>query len=197
MIVLGGSAAIEKAARDAGHDITVPFTPGRMDATQDQTDVDSFEVLKPEADAFRNYFTGREFRTPSDMLVDKAALLGLTSPEMTVLLGGLRVLGNNHDGSDRGVFTTRKGQLTNDFFTNLLDVETEWKVAGDDLYEGRDRSSGDVKWTASSVDLIFGSNSILRAVAEVYGCADAEEKFVSDFVAAWTKVMELDRFDLK
>ena len=196
LIVLGGCAAIEKAAKDAGFDIEVPFTPGRMDATAEQTDVESFEVLRPEADGFRNYFSGAELRTPSEMMVDRAQLLGLTAPEMTVLVGGLRVLGGNWDGSDHGVLTERPGQLTNDFFVNLLDMATEWTATGEAVYEGTDRATGAKKWTATSVDLTFGSNSILRSLAEVYAQSDATEKFLSDFVAAWTKVMMADRFDL-
>ena len=196
LIVLGGCAAIEKAAKDAGFDIEVPFTPGRMDARAEDTDVESFEALRPEADGFRNYFSGAELRTPSEMLVDRAQLLGLTAPEMTVLVGGLRVLGNNWDGSAHGVFTDRPGQLTNDFFVNLLDMSTEWSASGEALYDGKDRATGEVKWTATSVDLTFGSNSILRSLAEVYAQSDSAEKFVSDFVAAWTKVMMADRFDL-
>lgn len=201
LIVLGGSAAIEEAAEKAGHDITVPFTPGRTDATDEQTDVESFEWLRPEADGFRNYFnpSPRRKATEEEMLVDKAQLMTLTAPEMTVLLGGLRVLDTNWDGSEHGVFTDNPGVLTNDFFLNLLDLSNEWKdVSGDGkLFEGRDRDTGEVKWTATRADLVFGSNSELRALAEVYGSADSEEKFLNDFVNAWTKVMELDRFDLK
>ena len=167
-----------------------------MDATAEQTDVESFEVLRPEADGFRNYFSGAELRTPSEMMVDRAQLLGLTAPEMTVLVGGLRVLGGNWDGSDHGVLTERPGQLTNDFFVNLLDMATEWTATGEAVYEGTDRATGAKKWTATSVDLTFGSNSILRSLAEVYAQSDATEKFLSDFVAAWTKVMMADRFDL-
>ena len=198
LIVLAGSAAIEKAAKAAGHDLEVPFTPGRTDATQDQTDAESFAPLEPVADGFRNYLTGRYSVSAEQFLVDKAQLLTLTAPEMTVLVGGLRVLGANHGQSKHGVLTERPESLTNDFFVNLLDMGTEWKpVAGSDgLYEGRDRKSGKVKWTGTRADLVFGSNSQLRAVAEVYGCADAPAAFVADFVAAWTKVMELDRFDL-
>ena len=198
LIVLAGSAAIEKAAKAAGHDLEVPFTPGRTDATQDQTDAESFAPLEPVADGFRNYLTGRYSVSAEQFLVDKAQLLTLTAPEMTVLVGGLRVLGANHGQSKHGVLTERPESLTNDFFVNLLDMGTEWKpVAGSEgLYEGRDRKSGKVKWTGTRADLVFGSNSQLRAVAEVYGCADAPADFVADFVAAWTKVMELDRFDL-
>ncbi len=198
LIVLGGCAAIEQAAGKAGHDITVPFTPGRADATEEQTDVESFEWLKPEADGFRNYFDTRRNATPEEMLVDKAQLLTLTAPEMTVLIGGMRVLNTNYDGSDHGVFTDNPGALTNDFFLNLLDLSTTWKAISDErkVFEGRDRDSGEVKWTATRADLIFGSNSELRAFAEVYGSADSDEKFLKDFVAAWNKVMNLDRFDL-
>ena len=201
LIVLGGSAAVEKAAKDAGHNITVPFTPGRADATAEQTEVESFEWMKPEADGFRNYFKphSRRNQTAEEMLVDKAQLLSLTAPEMTVLLGGMRVLNTNWDGSSHGVFTDKPGTLTNDFFLNLLDLSNEWKSVSDegDLFEGRNRDTGDVNWTATRADLIFGSNSELRALAEVYGSADSEEKFLSDFVKAWNKVMNLDRFDLK
>jgi len=198
LIVLGGCAAIEQAAKKAGHDITVPFTPGRTDANEEQTDVESFEWLKPEADGFRNYYNTRRNATPEELLIDKAQLLTLTAPEMTVLLGGMRVLDTNFDGSDYGVFTDRPESLTNDFFVNLLDMNTEWKSVSDDklLFELRDRNSGEVKWTGTRADLIFGSNSELRAVAEVYACEDGNKKFVKDFVAAWDKVMNLDRFDL-
>lgn len=197
LIVLGGAAAIEKAAKDAGHDVEVPFTPGRMDATQELTDVDSFAVLEPKADGFRNYYAEGNDETPVDMLVDRAALLTLNVPEMTVLVGGLRALDANAEGVPHGVFTDRPGTLSNDYFVNLLDMSTQWKPASTDgLYEGFDRASGELKWTATPVDLIFGSNSQLRAVAEVYATDDADEKFVNDFVAAWTKVMTLDRFDL-
>ncbi len=198
LIVLGGCAAIEKAAADAGHKVNVPFTPGRTDATQEQTDVESFAVLEPQADGFRNYLK-KAYSVPSEkMLVDKAQLLQLSAPEMTALIGGLRVLGANANGSAHGVFTKRSGQLTNDFFVNILDISTTWKpIAGDhDGYEGRDSKTGDIKWTGTRVDLIFGSNSQLRAIAEVYAQSDAKEKFVNDFVAAWNKVMNLDRFDL-
>jgi len=201
LIVLGGNAGVEKAAKEAGHDISVPFTPGRTDATAEQTDVESFEWLNPEADGFRNYFKPHERRvaTEEEMLVDKAQLLNLTAPEMTVLLGGMRVLDTNYDGSDHGVFTDKPGTLSNDFFMNLLDLRYEWKAKSEDgqIFEGKDRDSGEVKWTATRSDLIFGSNSELRALAEVYGSGDSEEKFLNDFVEVWNKVMNLDRFDLK
>ncbi len=197
VIVLGGCAAVEKAAKNAGHDVQVPFAPGRTDASQEQTDVESFAVLEPVADGFRNYLK-TEFSVPAEeLLVDKAQLLTLTAPEMTVLVGGLRVLGANYGGSPHGVFTTRPGTLTNDFFTNLLDMGTEWKeskTAG--VFEGRDRATGKLKWSGTRVDLVFGSNSQLRAVAEAYACNDSQEAFVHDFAAAWAKVMNLDRFDL-
>ena len=198
LIVLGGSAAIEKAAKDAGLSVTVPFTPGRMDASQEQTDAASFAPLEPRADGFRNYISGkRQFMMPEEALVDRAQLLTLTAPEMTVLVGGLRVLGANAGNSKHGVFTKKPETLTNDFFVNLLDMSTEWQPAGSDgEYEGRDRKTKAVKWTGTRVDLIFGSHSQLRAIAEVYGSADAKEKFAKDFVAAWTKVMNADRFDL-
>jgi catalase-peroxidase len=201
LIVLGGCAAIEKAAKAAGHDVKVPFTPGRMDASQEQTDVESFEPLEPTADGFRNYLHGNGRLSPEEHLVDKAQLLELTAPEMTVLIGGLRVLGANAGNSKHGVFTKRPEALTNDFFINLLDMNTQWQPSSESngsgaVYEGRDRKTGEPKWTASRVDLIFGSHSQLRALAEVYGCADAKEKFVKDFVAVWNKVMNLDRFDL-
>jgi catalase-peroxidase len=196
LIVLGGNAAVEKAAKDAGVDVRVPFTPGRMDASQEQTDVDSFAPLEPRADGFRNYIGGkRQYMQPEEALVDRAQLLTLTAPEMTVLVGGLRVLGANVGGSRHGVFTEQPGKLTNDFFVNLLDMSTEWQPAGSE-YEGRDRKTKALKWTGTRVDLIFGSHSQLRAFAEVYACQDSKEKFVKDFVAAWTKVMNLDRFDL-
>ena len=199
LIVLGGCAAIEQAAKQAGHDIKVPFTPGRADATQEQTDVESFEPLEPYADGFRNYVQGKFPVSPEEMLIDKAQLLTLTAPEMTVLIGGLRVLGTNFDQSKHGVFTDNPGTLTNDFFVNLLDMGTTWKATSDDqdLFEGRDRRTGEKKWTGTRVDLIFGSNTELRALAEVYGCNDAQELFIRDFVAAWDKVMNLDRFELK
>ena len=198
LIVLGGSAAVEKAAKDAGVEVKVPFTPGRMDASQEQTDVESFAPLEPRVDGFRNY-TGskRQFMLPEEALVDRAQLLRLTAPEMTALVGGLRVLGANAGQSKHGVFTKKPGTLTNDFFLNLLDMSTEWHAPGSDgVYEGRDRKTKAAKWTGTRVDLIFGSHSQLRALAEVYGSADAKEKFVKDFVAAWSKVMNLDRFDL-
>jgi catalase-peroxidase len=198
LIVLGGSAAIEKAAKDAGLTVTVPFTPGRMDASQEQTDAASFAPLEPRADGFRNYISGkRQFMMPEEALVDRAQLMTLTAPEMTVLVGGLRVLGANAGNSKHGVFTKKPETLTNDFFVNLLDMSTEWQPVGSgDEYEGRDRKTKAVKWTGTRVDLIFGSHSQLRALAEVYGSGDAKEKFVKDFVAAWTKVMNADRFDL-
>ena len=199
LIVLAGGAAIEKAARDAGVDLTVPFNPGRMDASLEQTDVASFEPMEPVADGFRNYQKGKFSIGAEHLLIDRAQLLTLTPPEMTVLVGGLRVLGANSDGGSQGVLTDKPGTLSNDFFVNLLDMNTEWKAVDKDqeAFEGRDRDSGEVKWTGSRVDLVFGSNSVLRALAEVYASDDAKEKFARDFVAAWTKVMELDRFDLK
>jgi catalase-peroxidase len=198
LIVLGGGAAIEKAAKDAGQDVKVPFTPGRMDASQEQTDVESFAPLEPTADGFRNYLRGKQLMSPEEALVDRAQLLRLTAPEMTVLVGGLRVLGANAGQSKHGVFTKRPETLTNDFFVNLLDMGTQWQpsAGSEGVYEGRDRKTNEVKWTGTRVDLIFGSHSQLRALAEVYACADSKEKFASDFVAAWTKVMNLDRFDL-
>jgi catalase-peroxidase len=198
LIVLGGCAAVEQAAKSAGHDITVPFTPGRTDASQEQTDVDSFSVLEPTADGFRNYLREGEKLSPETLLLDRANLLTLTAPEMTVLIGGMRALGANVGGSSHGVFTDRPETLTNDFFVKLLDGRTEWKpsVSTENVYEGRDRATGDSTWTATAVDLVFGSHSQLRAIAEVYGCDDGNEKFVRDFVAAWDKVMNLDRFDL-
>jgi catalase-peroxidase len=198
LIVLGGCAAIEKAAKAGGHEVTVPFTPGRMDASQEQTDVESFAPLKPRADGFRNYISASktQFMRPEEALVDRAQLLTLTGPEMTVLVGGLRVLGANAGGLKHGVFTNKPETLTNDFFVNLLSMNTEWAPAGDNVYEGRDRKSHELKWTGTRVDLIFGSHSQLRAFAEVYACADSAEKFVTDFVAAWAKVTNLDRFDL-
>jgi catalase-peroxidase len=196
LIVLGGSAAVEKAAKDAGVDVKVPFSPGRGDASQDQTDVESFAPLEPRADGFRNYVGKKQqFMTPEEALVDRAALLRLTGPEMTVLVGGLRVLGANVGQSKHGVFTKKPGTLTNDFFLNLLDMGTQWSHAGD-VYEGRDRKTDALKWTGTRVDLIFGSHSQLRAFSEVYGSADAKEQFVKDFVDAWAKVMNADRFDL-
>ena len=196
LIVLGGTAAIEKAAKDAGHDVKVAFTPGRMDASQDQTDIASFAALEPVADGFRNYRRTPYFMAPEEALIDKAQLLRLTAPEMTVLIGGLRVLGVNADASKHGVFTHRPGTLTNDFFVNLLDMGTEWSPTGSNSYEGRDRQTKTVRWTGTRVDLIFGSHAQLRAIAEVYGASDAGAKFAKDFATAWTKVMELDRYDL-
>jgi catalase-peroxidase len=198
LIVLGGSAAVEKAAKDAGVDLKVGFAPGRADASQEQTDVESFAPLEPRADGFRNYVNGgkQQFMTPEEALVDRAQLLRLTGPEMTVLVGGLRVLGANAKGSKQGMFTSQPGKLTNDFFLNLLDMNTAWTETGDNAYEGRDRKTNAVKWAATRVDLIFGAHSQLRAFAEVYGAADAKEKFARDFAAAWTKVMNADRFDL-
>jgi len=199
LIVLAGCAAVEKAAKNAGHNVTVPFTPGRTDATQEQTDVESFSILEPIADGFRNYIKGQYTFPPEALLIDKAQLLTLTAPEMTVLVGGMRVLNTNFNQSKHGVFTKRAESLTNDFFVNLLDMSTSWKAtSGAEVeFEGRDRKSGEAKWTATRVDLIFGSNSELRALAEVYGCEDSQEKFVKDFVAVWNKVMNLDRFDLQ
>ncbi len=196
LIVLGGCAGVEQAAKNAGVTITVPFTPGRNDASQEQTDVESFAVLEPAADGFRNYIKSHHTASPEELLIDKAQLLTLTAPEMTVLTGGMRVLNTNHGQSKHGVFTNRPESLTNDFFVNLIDFGTTWKAASKDVFEGRDRKTGELKWTATRVDLIFGSNSELRAIAEVYACADANEKFVHDFVAAWNKLMNLDRFDL-
>ena len=198
LIVLGGSVGIEQAAKNAGHEITVPFTAGRADATQEQTDVESFTVLEPIADGFRNYKNARYTASAEEILIDKAQLMTLTAPELTVLIGGMRVLNTNFDQSHHGVFTKNPGTLTNDFFANLIDFSTTWKAAtaSQDVFEGRDRATGEIKWTATRADLIFGSNSELRALAEVYACDDAKETFVNDFVAAWTKVMNLDRFDL-
>jgi len=196
LIVLAGCAGVEKAAKDAGQDVTVPFMPGRTDASQGQTDVEAFEVLEPEADAFRNYYRGGETLSPQEWLLERAYFLTLTPPEMTVLVGGMRALDANAGSSKDGVLTNRPGTLTNDFFVNLLDMGTEWKETGLYRYEGRDRASGQAKWTATAVDLVFGADSQLRALAEVYGAADAQQKFVRDFVAAWDKVMNLDRFDL-
>jgi catalase-peroxidase len=198
LIVLGGCAGVEQAAKNAGHKVTVPFTPGRMDASAEQTDVESFAPLEPYADGFRNYLKGK-YRVPAEaLLIDKAQLLTLTAPEMTVLMGGLRVLKNNFGDTPHGVFTQRPEALTNDFFVNLLDMGTEWKVASndDDIFEGRDRKTGELKWTGTRVDLVFGSNSVLRALSEVYGSSDGQKKFVHNFVAAWNKVMNLDRFDV-
>jgi catalase-peroxidase len=198
LIVLGGCAAVEQAAKNAAQEVKVPFTPGRTDASQEQTDVESFGVLEPRADGFRNYRKKKYAVAAEHLLVDRAQLLTLTAPEMTVLVGGLRLLGANHGESKHGVFTDRPGTLTNDFFVNLLDMRTEWKSTPDpDVFEGSDRKTGKKKWTGTRVDLIFGSSSQLRALAEVYACDDAKEKFVRDFVAAWSKVMNLDRFDLR
>ena len=198
LIVLGGCAAVEQAAKNAGHDVTVPFSPGRTDASQDQTDVESFAVLEPVADGFRNYLKTKYAAATEELLLDRAQLLTLTAPEMTVLIGGMRVLNANFGQSRHGVFTKRPETLTNDFFANLLDMGTTWKAASEDeeVFEGRDRATGELKWTATRADLVFGSNSQLRALAEVYGCEDSREKFVHDFAAAWDKVMNLDRFDL-
>jgi len=196
LIILGGNAAVEKAAKAGGHDVKVPFAPGRTDASQEQTDAHSFAPLEQTADGFRNYLRGKHRLTPEELLVDRAQLLKLTAPETTVLVGGLRVLGANAGGSKHGVLTKAPETLTNDFFVNLLDMGTEWKPAGDNLFEGHDSKTKAVKWTATRVDLIFGSHSQLRALAEVYAASDAKGKFVKDFVAAWTKVTNLDRFDL-
>jgi catalase-peroxidase len=196
--VLAGCAGVEHAAKNAGVEIKVPFTPGRMDATQEQTDVDSFAVLEPAADGFRNYQRAKFTVSAEELLIDRAQLLTLTAPEMTVLVGGLRVLNANFEKSQHGVFTKRAEALTNDFFVNLLDMSTEWKPLSKDgdVFEGRDRKTGDLKWIGTRVDLVFGSNSQLRALAEVYASSDAGDKFVKNFVAAWNKVMNLDRFDL-
>ncbi|HEX6031976.1 MAG TPA: peroxidase family protein, partial [Tepidiformaceae bacterium] len=198
LIVLGGCAAVEQAAKDGGHGVTVPFTPGRTDASQEQTDVESFSVLEPVADGFRNYLRAGAELSPETLLLDRASMLTLTAPEMTVLVGGMRALNANFGQAREGVMTDRPGTLTNDFFVNLLDMRTEWKPSASrrNLYEGRDRKTGELKWTGTAVDLVFGANSQLRALAEVYAAADAKEKFVRDFVAAWDKVMNLDRFDL-
>ena len=198
LIVLAGNAAIEAAAKNAGKKVTVPFSPGRTDASQEQTDVESFEVLEPLADGFRNYLKETYEVTAEELLVDKAQLLSLTAPEMTVLIGGMRVLNTNYNGSQHGVFTKRPETLTNDFFVNLLDMDTTWKAISDaqNVFEGHSRKTGQLKWTGTRADLIFGSNSELRALAEVYACEDSEDKFIKDFVAAWAKVMNLDRFDL-
>ncbi|MFN5043884.1 MAG: peroxidase family protein, partial [Bacteroidota bacterium] len=199
LIVLGGCAAIEKAAEKAGVTVNVPFTPGRTDTSAEHTDVESFAVLEPIADGFRNYAKKKYTISAENLLIDKAQLLNLTAPEMTVLVGGLRVLKANYDQSNHGVFTNRPETLSNDFFVNLLDMTTSWSPVSEakDVFEGKDRQTGATKWTATRVDLIFGSNSELRALAEVYACADSPEKFVKDFIAAWDKVMMLDRFDLK
>ena len=198
LIVLGGCAAIEKAAKNAGHEVKVPFTPGRADATQEHTDVESFAVLEPQADGFRNYLKAKHTASAEELLIDKAQLMTLTAPEMTVLVGGLRVLNTNFDHSKHGVFTKKAEALTNDFFVHLLDLNTTWSASSDskEIFEGHDRATDQLKWTGTRVDLIFGSNSELRAIAEVYGCSDSQEKFVTDFIAAWNKVMNLDRFDL-
>jgi catalase-peroxidase len=198
LIVLAGCAGVEQAAKNAGHEVTVPFTPGRMDASQEQTDVESFAVLEPAADGFRNYLKAKYAVTAEELLVDRAQLLTLTAPEMTVLVGGMRVLKTNFGGSQHGVFTKRPEALSNDFFVNLLDMSTTWKATAEDdgVFESRDRASGSLKWTGTRVDLIFGSNSQLRALAEVYACGDSQEKFLHDFVTVWNKVMNLDRFDL-
>jgi len=198
LIVLGGCAGIEQAAKNAGHDVTVPFIPGRADTSQEQTDVESFAALEPIADGFRNYLKVQHTPSAEEFLVDRAQLLTLTAPEMTVLVGGMRVLNTNFDKSNHGVFTNDSEALTNDFFVNLLDLRTTWKATSKDerVFEGCDRTTGDLKWTGTRADLIFGSNSELRALAEVYACEDSQEQFVQDFVAAWSKVMNLDRFDL-
>lgn len=197
--MLAGSAAVESAASDAGFDVSVPFAPGRTDATQDQTDVEAFEVLEPRADGFRTYLRADEETQVERLLIERAYLLDLTAPEMTVLVGGLRVLGANYAGSRHGMFTDRPGTLGNDFFVNLLDMGTEWSASQTEanVYEGRDRSTGELKWTATANDLVFGSHSQLRALAEVYAQDDAKEKFVQDFVRAWAKVMDNDRFDVR
>jgi len=198
VIVLGGAAAIERAAAEGGRDVSVPFAPGRTDASAEQTDAEAFALLEPTADGFRNYFAAGNSRSPAEMLVEKAAFLNLTIPEMTVLVGGMRALDANAGGSAHGVFTDRPGTLSNDFFVNLTDMSTVWaRSSTEGLYEGQDRATGDLKWTATPVDLIFGSSSELRAVAEFYAADDAQDDFVHDFVAAWTKVMTLDRFDLE
>jgi catalase-peroxidase len=198
VIVLGGCAAVEEAATNAGQEVKVPFTPGRTDASQEMTDVEAFAVLEPKADGFRNYLHANATKSAEQLLVDKACMLTLTTPEMTVLVGGMRVLNANVGQSQLGVFTKRPGTLTNDFFVNLLDMSTEWHATSPsgDVFEGRDRGTGELKWTGTRVDLVFGSNSELRALAEVYACDDSQQKFVRDFVAAWNKVMNLDRFDL-
>ncbi len=198
LIVLGGCAGVEQAARNAGHEITVPFKPGRTDASQEQTDAASFSVLEPKADGFRNYQKAKYSVSVEEMLVDRAQLLTLTAPEMTVLLGGMRVLNANYGQSQHGVFTKQPETLTNDFFVNLVDMSTVWKPTSEagDVFEGRDRKTGELKWTGTRVDLIFGSNSELRAIAEVYASDDAQQKFIQDFVSAWNKVMNADRFDL-
>jgi catalase-peroxidase len=198
LIVLGGCAAVEEASKKAGHDVRVPFSPGRTDASQEQTDVHAFAVLEPTADGFRNYLRNGDPRTAEERLVDRAQLLTLTAPEMTVLVGGLRALNANFGQSNHGVFTNRPETLTNDFFVNLLEMKTKWQAspASEGVFEGRDRATGEIKWTGTRVDLVFGSNSQLRAIAEVYACDDSKEAFVKDFVAAWNKVMNLDRYDV-
>ena len=197
LIVLSGCAGVEQATKNGGHDITVPFTPGRTDASQEQTHVKSFSLLEPIADGFRNYLKAKYSVSAEELLLDRAQLLTLTAPEMTVLVGGMRVLNANFGHSQHGVFTKRTETLTNDFFVNLLDISTKWKSASeDDVFEGHDRATGELKWTGTRVDLIFGSNSQLRAIAEVYGCEDSQEQFLADFITAWNKVMNLDRFDL-
>lgn len=198
LIVLGGCAGIEKAAKNAGYEVNVPFVPGRTDASQEQTDVEAFKVLEPVADGFRNYLKGKYSLSAEELLLDKAQLLTLTAPEMTVLIGGMRVLNANYGQSQHGVFTSRPESLTNDFFVSLLDMSTTWKAKDKEknVFEGRDRATDELKWTATRVDLIFGSNSQLRAIAEVYACEDAQEKFLQDFVSAWNKVMNADRFDI-
>jgi catalase-peroxidase len=198
LIVLAGCAGVEQAAKNAGHPVKVPFTPGRTDASQDQTDAASFAVLEPRADGFRNYVRGNLAGAAEVLLIDRTQLLTLTAPEMTVLVGGMRVLNANYGKSPHGVFTKRPEALTNDFFVNLLDMGTEWKPVSEarELFEGRDRKTGETRWTGTRVDLVFGSNSQLRAIAEVYGCKDSQEKFLQDFVVAWNRVMNLDRFDL-
>jgi catalase-peroxidase len=198
LIILGGCAAVEKAAKNAGIEVTVPFAPGRTDASQEQTDVESFSVLEPSADGFRNYLKAKYSVSAEELLLDRAQLMTLTAPEMTVLVGGMRVLNANFGETQHGVFTKRPEMLTNDFFLNLLDMSTTWKAASeaDDIFEGRDRATDELKWTGTRIDLIFGSNSQLRAIAEVYGCKDSQERFVDNFVAAWDKIMNLDRFEL-
>ena len=198
LIVLAGCAAVEKAAKNAGHNLNVPFTPGRADASEEQTDAEAFDALEPLADGFRNYVKDKYKVTEEELLVDKAQLLTLTAPEMTVLVGGMRMLGANYDSSNKGVFTDKKEELTNDFFVNLLDMGITWKSTSEEanLFEGSDRKTGETKWTGTRVDLIFGSNSELRALAEVYASEDSKEKFVKDFIKAWDKVMNLDRYDL-
>jgi catalase-peroxidase len=198
LIVLGGCAGIEQAAKNADYDITVPFTPGRTDASQSQTDAESFSVLEPVADGFRNYLKDKYSVSSEELLIDRAQQLTLTAPEMTVLIGGMRVLNSNYEQSQHGVFTDRPETLTNDFFVNLLDMSTKWKATSEDedIFEGYDRTTGELKWTGTRVDLIFGSNSLLRALSEVYACDDSHGKFIQDFVAAWDKVMNLDRFEL-